>query len=187
MASCGIFYLTENSRGNLPLVSTSLHTTIKATALHTHVTQIFNNSSDQNISSCRYEFPLYDGISVVKFTCTIGNRKLSGVVHEKIAAKKIYEDARKIGETAGLLEQNSKASDVFSTSLGNIQAGEKVLVEIEYIGELKMEGRNMVKLTIPTKVAPRFGWSGPIDKHWYNNERWNEYYCRCVDVGGHAY
>ncbi|KAF7877415.1 hypothetical protein EAF04_001092 [Stromatinia cepivora] len=165
MAFCGIFYATKDTggsggEGNLSLVSTSLHTTIKATTLHTSLAQTFDNPSKNNIPSCRYEFPLYDGISIVKFTCTMGNKKLSGVIHEKAVATKIYEDAKNRGETAGLLEQNSKASDVFSTSLGNIPAGEKVVVEIEYIGELKMEGGNMVKLTIPTKVAPRFGWSG---------------------------
>ncbi|KAI9640496.1 hypothetical protein NHQ30_011242 [Ciborinia camelliae] len=176
MALCGIFYVKNDmSHGldhdprrlgftveeNLPLVSTSLHTTIRATTLHTRLTQTFDNPSEANIPSCKYQFPLYDGISIVKFTCTIGSRKLSGVVHEKVAARKIYDDAKNRGQTAGLLEQNDNASDVFKTSLGNIPAGEKVVVEIEYIGELKMEGGNVVKLIIPTKVAPRYGWSGP--------------------------
>ncbi|CAD6449004.1 deb11d08-1ab1-425d-92c2-3d024e49e611-CDS [Sclerotinia trifoliorum] len=165
MARCGIFYATKDaqgfrSEGNLSLVSKSLHTTIKATNLRTSLVQVFDHVSGENTLSCRYEFPLYDGISIVKFTCTMDSKKLSGVIHERAAATKIYEDAKNRGEIAGLLEQNSKASDVFSTSLGNIPAGKKVVVEIEYIGELTMEGGNRVKLTIPTKVAPRFGTSG---------------------------
>ncbi|KAA8570226.1 hypothetical protein EYC84_002542 [Monilinia fructicola] len=162
MAHYGISYKLnqEPYARNLPLVSTSIHTTIKATALHTVLIQVFDNRSKENIPSCNYQFPLYDGISIIKFTCTIGNRKLSGVVREKASAKKIYDEAKNRGETAGILEQNAQASDVFSTSLGNIPGGQNVVVEIEYIGELRMEGGDLVKLVIPTKVAPRYGWAG---------------------------
>ncbi|ESZ93251.1 von Willebrand domain containing protein [Sclerotinia borealis F-4128] len=89
-------------------------------------------------------------------------KRLLGVVYENTVAKKIYEDAKNRGQTAGLLEQHTQASDVFSTSLGNIPARQKVVVEVEYVGELKMEGGNVVKLIIPNKVAPRYGMPGPV-------------------------
>jgi hypothetical protein len=161
MAICGAFYLgSDQSRQHLPILSTSIHTTINATATHTSLTQVFRNDSPEDITNCTYQFPLYDGASVSKFTCYIGDEVLKGVVREKKEAKAIFDDAVKKGETAGLFEQNEKASDVFRTSLGNIPAGEKVIVEIVYVGELMMEGGSGVKLTIPTSVAPRYGDSG---------------------------
>jgi hypothetical protein len=47
---------------------------------------------------------------------------------------------------------------VFSTSLGNIWAGEKVKIEIEYIIELKHDAEvDGLRFTIPMSVAPRYG------------------------------
>ncbi|PQE30133.1 von Willebrand domain-containing protein [Rutstroemia sp. NJR-2017a WRK4] len=121
------------------------------------VNMVYRNDSPNNITECTYQFPLYDGVSVSKFTCYIGDEVLKGVVRAKEEAKAIFDKAVKRGETAGLFEQHEKASDVFRTSLGNIPAGEKVIVEIVHVGELMMEGGSGVKLTIPTSVAPRYG------------------------------
>ena len=120
--------------------------------------QTFTNpSSEEDIKECIYTFPLYDGVSVVSFTCRIGTKILRGLVKEKVKAKKIFDEAVAKGETAGLLEQAPEASDVFSTKLGNIPAGESVVVEITYIGELKHHETDGIRFTIPTSIAPRYG------------------------------
>lgn len=60
-------------------------------------------------------------------------------------------------QTAGLLEQGP-SSDVFITSLGNIPAGEKLLVSLTYIEELKHDvGADGLRFTLPTKISPRYG------------------------------
>lgn len=82
---------------------------------------------------------------------------LRGLVKEKIKAKEIFDQAVAKGETAGLLEQAPESSDVFSTKLGNIPAGKSVVVEIEYVGELKHHDTDGIRFTIPTKIAPRYG------------------------------
>ncbi len=67
------------------------------------------------------------------------------------------------GETAGLLQQLPEASDAFSTSLGNIPAGEKVLVTITYVSELKHDAEvDGIRWTLPTKIAPPYG-NEPLD------------------------
>lgn len=96
------------------------------------------------------------------FTCQIGKRSIEGVVNEKNKAKEVYDDAVAKGETAGLLARGP-TSDVFSTTLGNIPAGETIVVHITYIGELKHDvGSQCTKFTIPTSIAPRYGetWGG---------------------------
>lgn len=88
------------------------------------------------------------------FTCQVGSRSINGVVKEKTKAKEEYNAAVERGEAAGLLEQGP-TSDFFTTSLGNIPAGEHLFVTITYNGELKHDvGANAIRLTIPTSISP---------------------------------
>ena len=119
-----------------------------------------NASASEDIKECTYTFPLYDGVSVVSFMCKIGQRTLRGIVKEKTEAKHIFDTTVAKGETAGLLVQAQEAADVFSTKLGSISAGKKIIVEITYISELKHDDVDGIRFTIPTRVAPRYG-SGP--------------------------
>ena len=142
----------------LPLIESEAHTTIQSTTSRTVLKQTFTNPSDKDaIKECIYTFPLYDGVSVVSFTCRIGKKVLTGLVKEKVKAKAIFDEAVAKGETVGLLEQAPDSSDVFSTKLGNIPAGESVIVEVTYIGELKHHETEGIRFTIPTSIAPRYG------------------------------
>ena len=63
-----------------------------------------------------------------------------------------YQAAIGRNEPASLLEQHTP--DFFSTSIGNIPAGETVKVEIEYVLELKHDvGVDGLRFTIPTSIA----------------------------------
>ncbi len=163
---CGCYYQTltgnhwiQATKQYLPLVRLEAHTTIWSTTSRTTLTQVFSNPSLQDtIKECIYTFPLYDGVSVVSFTCRIGSRVLHGLVKEKNKARAVYQEAVSRGETAGLLEQLPEAADVFSTKLGNIPAGGKVAVEITYVGELKHDAEtDGTRFTLPTRIAPRYG------------------------------
>jgi len=73
---------------------------------------------------------------------------------ERKKAKKVFQEAVAQGQTAGLLEQLPEASDVFTTSIGNIPAGAELIVEITYLGELKHDAEvDGVRFTIPTVIA----------------------------------
>lgn len=142
----------------LPLVDSAAHTTILSATSKTVLKQTFANPSlSEAIKQCTYNFPLYDGVSVVGFTCTIGQKVIRGVVKEKAKATDLFNAAVAKGETAGLLVQNEEASDVFSTKLGNIPSGERIIVEVTYIGELKDDDTAGIRFTIPTSIAPRYG------------------------------
>ncbi|KAI9774356.1 MAG: hypothetical protein M1840_004250 [Geoglossum simile] len=143
----------------LPQVAVSAHTTILSATSRTVLTQTFSNpSSADAIPEATYTFPLYDGVGVVGFNCRIGQRIIRGVVKEKAKAKAIYEEAVARGETAGLLEQLPESSDVFTTKIGNIPAGEEVIVELTYFGELKHDAEaDGIRFTIPTRIMPRYG------------------------------
>ncbi|KAK2729834.1 von willebrand domain containing protein [Colletotrichum kahawae] len=164
---CGLYYLDPTSpyhygyrRNYLPTVSQSVHARVVASTARTTLTQTFvNPSKTEAIPELRYTFPLYDGVSVVGFTCTINNsRVIRGVVQEKNTARNTYDAAVAKGETAGLFEQLPEASDVFTTTIGNAPAGAELKVEIAYLGELKHDAEvDGIRLTIPTSIAPRYG------------------------------
>lgn len=145
----------------LPRVNLSSHTIIVSTTSKTVLTQRFVSDSKYAIPECQYDFPLYDGVSVVGFTCQVGSRIIHGVVKEKATAKKVYQDAIDKGETAGLLARGPTA-DVFSTRVGNVPAGESILITVTYIGELIHDvGAESIRFTIPTSIAPRYDYYIP--------------------------
>lgn len=147
-------------RHYLPQLELSVYTHIVGSSSRTTLTQTFvNPSAEKSIPELRYTFPLYDGVSVVGFVCTINeDRVIRGVVKERSEARKEYQEAVDRGETAGLLEQLPNASDVFTTTVGNVPAGAFLKVEITYLGELKNDaGVDGIRYTIPTSVAPRYG------------------------------
>ncbi|KAK2055293.1 vault protein inter-alpha-trypsin [Colletotrichum caudatum] len=164
---CGFYYLDQSHdahfqdpRRYLPPLSQSVHARIIASTSRTTLTQTFvNPSSTATIPELRYNFPLYDGVSVVAFTCTINkDRVIRGVVQEKNTARKTYDDAVADGQTAALFEQLPDASDVFTTTVGNVPAGAYISVQIEYLGELKHDAEvDGIRFTVPTSIAPRFG------------------------------
>jgi hypothetical protein len=159
---CGLYFFETyaNNRKYLPVVSQSIHSRIISTTSRSTLTQTYVNPSPTSvIPELRYVFPLYDGVSVVGFTCTInGDRVIHGVVKEKHQARQTYDSAVARGETAGLLEQLPEASDVFSTTIGNVPAGAEIKVDITFLGELKHDAEvDGIRFTIPTSIAPRYG------------------------------
>lgn len=166
---CGLYYtdLVPQDHGShlqarkyLPQVSLTAYARILSTVSRTVLTQIFTNpSSSATVPELRYIFPLYDGVSVVDFTCTVDqDRVIRGVVKEKQRARQAYDSAVSRGQTAGLLEQLPSASDVFTTSIGNVPGGATVRVEMTLLGELKHDAEiDGIRFTIPTSVCPRYG------------------------------
>lgn len=161
---CGLYYITQPNtwqieKNYLPVVELEAHATILATTSRTVLTQIFLNPSyEKGIKEVRYTFPLYDGVSVVGFTCHVGDRTIVGEVKEKEKAKAIFKEAVARGETAGLLEQLPDASDVFHTTVGNIPPGAKIIVKTIYLGELKHDMEvDGIRYTIPNVICPRYG------------------------------
>ncbi|KAG9500484.1 hypothetical protein J7337_008963 [Fusarium musae] len=155
---CGCYIFIQDTPRYLPQVQIKAHTTILATTSRTNLTQTFVNPTGEAIDELRYVFPLYDGVSIVAFTCTVGSRVIKGVVKERQKAQQVYNEAKARGQTAGLFKQSLEAADTFTTTIGNVPAGEKVQVDITYLGELKHDAQvDGLRFTIPTQIVPRYG------------------------------
>ena len=159
---CGVYYVPSGGHHfhppSLPQLKVEAHATVVAETCAVKIRQKYRNTETYPLTQCVYTFPLYDGIAVVRFTCTIGDKTLHGLVRERGEAKQVYQEAKSRGETAGLLEQSLQASDVFTASLGNIPPETEITVDISYVGELKHDLEvDGVRFTIPTVIAPRYG------------------------------
>ncbi|KAJ6780158.1 hypothetical protein PWT90_01974 [Aphanocladium album] len=154
---CGCLVVIDYERKYLPLTKVSAHATLLASTSRTTLTQTFKNPTAKTIKESRYVFPLFDGVTVVAFTCTIGKKVIQGVVKSKPDAKKEFDAAVARGEQAGLMEQSDRASDVFTTKLGNVGPNEEAKVELTYLGELKHDAEvDGLRYTMPTNIAPRY-------------------------------
>ena len=117
------------------------------------VEQRYRNPSATNIEAV-YTFPLPSGAVLLDFDVTLGDKLLTGVVVERKAAEKQYEDAIDKGDTAIMLE---RAGDGLCTvNLGNLMAGEEATIRYRYAQLLRFE-HGSVRLTVPTVIAPRYG------------------------------
>jgi len=157
---CGCWFILPNAfeKRYLTQVKLESHTTILATTSRTILHQTFVNPLNETLRDVSYTFPLYDGVTVAAFKCTVAGRVIVGLVKERNQARADYQQAISRGQTAGLLEQNIDAADVFTTSIGNVPAGEELRVEITYLGELKNDAEtDGARFTIPTQIAPRYG------------------------------
>lgn len=154
---CGCLWYDENSWLNyLPQVYLKAHATILSSVSRTTLTQTFINPSNEVVKEISYQFPLYDGVSVVGFECKVGSRMLHSKVKAKSQANTDYQHAVAQHQTAAIMDHTSE-NDVFLIRLGNVPAQEKVHVDITFVGELKQDTQtDGNRYTLPSSIAPRY-------------------------------
>ncbi|CAI7578931.1 unnamed protein product [Penicillium pancosmium] len=164
MSTYGCFYrlLRENDRpakSYLPQVGLDIHAHVLSSNTRTTITQTYiNPSNTESISELFYSFPLYDGASIVGFTCRVGDEVIRGQVKPKKKAEEVYQEAKSKGQTAAIFDQSYDAADVFKTRLGNVPAGGKVYIDIILVQESKQDVQtDGIRYTVPIAIAPRYG------------------------------
>jgi Ca-activated chloride channel family protein len=100
-----------------------------------------------------YVFPLPDKAAVDRMRLHIGERYIEGEIREKEKARKDYERARNEGRKASLVEQ--QRPNLFTTAVANIAPGERVVVEIEYLEDLRYDNGNF-GIRFPMTLTPRY-------------------------------
>lgn len=159
LCGCSYYPQAHSNPVYLPRIGIKAHATVLSSVSRTILTQTYTNPSKNLLEEVAYTFPLYDGVSVVSFNCQVGDRTLHSRVKPRKQAKAEYEDAVSKGESAALMAHSLSASDVFSIRLGNVGPGEKVVVEITFVGELKQDAQtDAVRYTLPNSIAPRYGY-----------------------------
>jgi Ca-activated chloride channel homolog len=135
-----------------PRLGADYNVTISGPTGRTVLTQRFSNPANGWVEGV-YVFPLPEGAAVDTLKIVAGNRVILGEVKEKQEAKIIYEQAKRDGQTASLLEQ--ERPNLFTNSVANIGPNETVVVQIEYQETIKQSG-GTYSLRLPLVVAPRY-------------------------------
>ena len=148
-----VWLLPENgSYVNALLLETDVSFDVSGIVARATVRQRFRNTGSLWAEGI-YVFPLPENTAVDHFRLHIGERQIEGQIQERALAKKTYENARKQGRQAGLVEQ--QRANVFKTALANIAPGEEITVEIEYQQTLDYKDGSY-RLRFPMVIGPRF-------------------------------
>jgi Ca-activated chloride channel homolog len=135
-----------------PHLSQDIEMYVSGMTARTVVRQRFVNNSDQ-WQEAVYVFPLPDESAVDQLRMKIGKRLIEGEIKEKMAARKIYQQAKKQGKKASLLSQ--ERPNIFTMSVANIAPGEEIEVEMEFQQVVGLSG-SVFSLRFPMVVGPRY-------------------------------
>ena len=122
------------------------------------VRQEFRNEGAEWVEGI-YVFPLPDKAAVDRMRLRIGERHIEGEIREKEKARKEYERARNEGRKASLVEQ--QRPNLFTTAVANIAPGERVVVEIEYLEDLRYDNGTF-GIRFPMTLTPRYIPGSPL-------------------------
>lgn len=142
----------DPSTDQLPLKSTSANVSISGVIADVAVTQVYKNTGKRPIEAI-YVFPASTRASVYGMKMTIGKRVIVAKINKREDARREYEQAKKAGQSASLLEQ--QRPNVFQMNVANIMPGDEIKVELKYT-ELLVPTDKTYEFVYPTVVGPRY-------------------------------
>ena len=147
----------EESQGNGKVISALLMNSkvdISVTAMTAKVTleQTFKNQSTEWVNA-RYLFPLPDDAAINAMDMIIDERTIRGIIKEKEAARQAFEQAKKEGKKAALLQ--SHRPNMFSINAANIPPGSEIKTRLVYLQTISFKDEKF-SLTVPTTFTPRY-------------------------------
>ncbi|GMU57196.1 MAG: hypothetical protein AMXMBFR33_63420 [Candidatus Xenobia bacterium] len=140
----------------LPLRALSARARIAGPLARVELEMVFENPSDEAMD-VSYLFPVPARAAVHGFEMRVGERVLTGHVKERARARQQFVQGLQAGHRAALLELNS--DNVLIARVGNLQAGERVEVRLDYAEWLEQHQTETV-FRFPLVVAPRYADNG---------------------------
>ncbi len=134
------------------LAGTQVRTWITGPVAHVEVTQRWENPNNQPVDGL-YIFPLPENAAVNDLTLRIGERTIRGEMRRREEARQAYEQARREGRTAALLDQ--ERPNVFAQRVANLAPRERIEVKIAFDHEIRC-AEGACEYFFPTVVGPRF-------------------------------
>jgi Ca-activated chloride channel family protein len=144
-----------------PVLETAVHMRVSGLVVRAKVVQRFRNPGNEWLEGV-YVFPLPANAAVDHLRMRIGHRLIQGQIKERAEARRTYEQAKRSGKKASLLEQ--ERPNMFTSSVANIGPGEEIAVEIEYQETLRYDHGNF-RLRFPMVVAPRYIPGTPVQRN----------------------
>lgn len=135
-----------------PIQTTDVDIQVKGPLARARVRQRFTNPSDA-WAEALYAFPLPQDAAVDRLHMQIGKRVIEGEIREREQARRDYENARRAGKRAALVEQ--QRPNLFTTAVANIPPHGEIVVEIEYQQKLRWQD-DQFSLRFPMAITPRY-------------------------------
>ncbi|WP_395341325.1 marine proteobacterial sortase target protein [Ningiella sp. W23] len=158
-ADTGSFYLSHPDEGTpskgyekLGEIESHFQVQVQGNIVRTRVHQIFYNASNTWRQGV-YVFPLPQNATVDSLTMHIGERAIKGEIKEKQAAQAMFDQAKKQGKSASIVQQIRP--NMFVNKVANIAPGNSISVDIEYQQIINIE-QGKYALRIPTAITPRY-------------------------------
>jgi Ca-activated chloride channel family protein len=142
----------ESTGGPIPLFGVKAKVEIIGRGARVRVFQRFRNQETKAVEAI-YKFPLPEGAAICGFKAHVDDRVIEGKVEEREKAFEIYDRALIKGHGGYLLDQ--ERPNIFTLSVGNLNPGSEVLVEIEYVTLLDGDGKT-VRFFLPMTISPRY-------------------------------
>ena len=139
-------------KGICPLRHTDVQVRIAGPLARVTVTQEFHNPFAEKIEAV-YTFPLPPDSAVDDMTMHVGDRTIRGLIKPRDEARKIYDEARRTGRIASLLDQ--ERPNIFTQAVANIVPGATVKIQIAYVETVPYEA-GAYSFNFPMVVAPRY-------------------------------
>jgi Ca-activated chloride channel family protein len=159
----------DPSVDQLPLKSTSAVVEIAGVIADVTVTQVYKNEGKKPLEAI-YVFPASTKAAVYGMKMTIGERTLIAQIQKRDEARAAYEQAKKEGKSASLLEQ--QRPNVFQMNVANILPGDEIKTELRYT-ELITPAEGVYEFVYPTVVGPRYSnqpsATAPPSEKWVQN------------------
>ncbi|GII76088.1 hypothetical protein Sru01_10700 [Sphaerisporangium rufum] len=148
----------RTEQGNLPLERVEVTARVTGLTGGVQVVQGFRNPHDVPLEAT-YIFPLPDRAAVTAFRMEADERVIDGVLKERAAARRDYDQAIAQGRRAAIAEE--ERPDVFTMRVGNILPGERVTVRLSLSQPLPYED-GAATFRFPLVVAPRYVPGAPL-------------------------
>ena len=146
------FGALDTARGPLPLKALDVHATLDGLVARTDVAQTFVNTHAEPLEAT-YIFPLPDRAAVTRFRLEVAGRVVEGVLKERGAARREYDQAIQAGHRAAITEEDR--AGVFTLRVGNLPPGEAATVRLSLTGPLPYSDGEAT-FRFPLVVAPRY-------------------------------
>lgn len=130
----------------------NVHFSIAGMIATVSLEQVFRNHTREFVEGV-YAFPLPPEAAVRALEMRLGERRITGKIREKEAAKSIYREAKHAGRKASLVEQ--QRPNLFTNRIANIAPGEEVSIRLEYVQTVYYHSGKF-SLRFPMTITPRY-------------------------------
>lgn len=143
-------------RAALP-VDITANVEVNGIVAYARIKQVFINPYNSSVSG-KYQFPLPESSAIKHLTIKMADQVIIGQIMEKQAAKAVYQQAKKQGKKASLVQQQKP--NLFTNNIANIPPLSKVEVTLEFIMPVNVTknglSESIFNLRLPIAITTRY-------------------------------